>query len=137
MTRDGRPAMRPETRAAHAGADPATGGVVPPIQPATTYERRPDGTPVAGIEYTRAENPTYHHAERLLASLPSHCRLLTVTDGHPAALAWLGAVNGHRTRALGVEHFGQSGTIEELYHHYGIDVQGICAAAESFSSSRS
>ena len=76
------------------------------------------------------------HAERLLANLPSHCRLLTVTDGHPAALAWLGAVNGHRTRALGVEHFGQSGTIEELYHHYGIDVQGICAAAESFSSSR-
>ena len=28
----------------------------------------------------------------------------------PATLAWLGAVAGHRTRSLGVEHFGQTGT---------------------------
>ena len=46
----------------------------------------------------------------------------------PAALAWLGAVAGHRTRALGVEHFGQTGRIADLYRHYGIDVDGILAA---------
>ena len=49
------------------------------------------------------------HIERLLADVPPHCGIVTVLDGHPATLAWLGAVAGHRTRALGVEHFGQTG----------------------------
>ena len=40
------------------------------------------------------------------------------------------AVQGHRVRALGVEHFGQSGSISELYSHYGLDVEAIMAAAE-------
>ena len=70
------------------------------------------------------------HVERLLAEVPLHCALVTVLDGHPATLAWLGAVMGHRTRSLGVEHFGQTGTIADLYRHYGIDAQGIVAATE-------
>ena len=49
------------------------------------------------------------HIERLLAELPPHCGIVTVLDGHPATLAWLGAVAGHRVRPLGVEHFGQTG----------------------------
>jgi len=69
------------------------------------------------------------HAERLLDPLPAHCTLITVIDGHPATLAWLGAVAGHRTVPLGVEHFGQTGTIAELYRHYGIDAGAIVAAA--------
>ncbi|ACB95162.1 transketolase-like TK C-terminal-containing protein [Beijerinckia indica] len=73
------------------------------------------------------------HVERLFADLPRHCCLVTVVDGHPATLAWLGSVNGHKTRALGVEHFGQSGNIAELYHHYGIDAQSIVAAAEAIT----
>ena len=52
-------------------------------------------------------------------------------DGHPATLGWLGSVAGHRTRALGVEHFGQTGTIADLYRHFGIDTPAIVAAAES------
>ncbi|MET0222045.1 MAG: hypothetical protein ABW213_15440, partial [Tardiphaga sp.] len=54
-------------------------------------------------------------------------------DGHPAALAWLGSVAGHRTRALGVEHFGRTGTIADLYRHHGIDANGIVDAAEALS----
>src|SRR5262249_8309518 len=61
------------------------------------------------------------HIERLFAGLPRHCGIVTVLDGHPATLAWLGAVSGHRVRPLGVEHFGQTGSIDELYRHYGID----------------
>ena len=61
------------------------------------------------------------HIERLLADVPPHCGIVTVLDGHPATLAWLGAVHGHRVRALGVEHFGQTGSIPDLYRHYGID----------------
>ncbi len=76
------------------------------------------------------------HIERLLAEVPSHCGLVTVLDGHPAALAWLGSVMGHRTRSLGVEHFGQTGTIQDLYRHFGIDAQGIIAAAEMIAPGR-
>ncbi|MFZ5751721.1 MAG: transketolase [Pseudomonadota bacterium] len=68
-------------------------------------------------------------AERLMARLPAHCTLITVIDGHPATLAWLGAVGGHRTVPLGVEHFGQTGTIADLYRHFGIDAEAIVAAA--------
>jgi pyruvate dehydrogenase E1 component len=73
------------------------------------------------------------HIERLFADLPPHCGLVTVLDGHPATLAWLGAVNGHRVRPLGVEHFGQTGSIAELYRHYGIDADAIIAAAQAIA----
>ncbi|HLY58177.1 MAG TPA: transketolase [Stellaceae bacterium] len=76
------------------------------------------------------------HAERLLAPLPPHCRIITVHDGHPATLGWLGSVIGHRTRSLGVEHFGQTGTIPDLYRHYGIDAQAILTAAEAMTAGR-
>ncbi|MGE0241131.1 MAG: transketolase, partial [Parvibaculaceae bacterium] len=76
------------------------------------------------------------HVERLLADVPPQCALVTVIDGHPATLAWLGAVSGHRTRSLGVEHFGQTGTIADLYRHYGIDANGIVAAAQAVSPGR-
>ena len=32
------------------------------------------------------------HIERLFADVPPHCGIVTVLDGHPATLAWLGAV---------------------------------------------
>jgi pyruvate dehydrogenase E1 component len=73
------------------------------------------------------------HIERLLGDLPPHCGIVSVVDGHPVTLAWLGAVLGHRTRALGVEHFGQTGTLADLYRHYGIDSNAIIAAAQSIA----
>ncbi|MDE2364463.1 MAG: transketolase [Hyphomicrobiales bacterium] len=76
------------------------------------------------------------HVERLLADVPSHCGIVSVIDGHPATLAWLGGVHGHRTRALGVEHFGQTGTIADLYRHFGIDARGIAAAAQALTPGR-
>jgi pyruvate dehydrogenase E1 component len=76
------------------------------------------------------------HIERLFASLPRHCGIVTVTDAHPATLGWLGAVSGHRVRPLGVEHFGQTGSIGELYRHYGIDANAIIAAAQAIAPGR-
>jgi pyruvate dehydrogenase E1 component len=76
------------------------------------------------------------HVERLLADVAPHCAIVTVLDGHPATLGWLGAVHGHRTRALGVEHFGQTGSIADLYRHYGIDSNAIVAAAETVAPGR-
>jgi pyruvate dehydrogenase E1 component len=76
------------------------------------------------------------HVEQLLANVPPHCAIVTALDGHPATLGWLGAVNGHRTRALGVEHFGQTGSIADLYRHYGIDSNSIVAAAQAIAPGR-
>ena len=76
------------------------------------------------------------HIERLLADVPSHCGIISVLDGHPATLAWLGSVHGHRTRPLGVEHFGQTGSIPELYRHYGIDADAIVSAAAGLTPGR-
>jgi pyruvate dehydrogenase E1 component len=76
------------------------------------------------------------HIEKLLADVPSHCGIVSVIDGHPATLAWLGAVHGHRVRGLGVEHFGQTGSIPELYRHYGIDANAIVAAAAALTPGR-
>jgi pyruvate dehydrogenase E1 component len=76
------------------------------------------------------------HIERLLGEVPPLCGVVTVLDGHPATLAWLGAVMGHRTRSLGVEHFGQTGSLAELYRHYGIDTQAIIAAAQAIAPGR-
>jgi pyruvate dehydrogenase E1 component len=73
------------------------------------------------------------HIERLMAGLPPHCGIVSVLDGHPATLAWLGAVHGHKVRPLGVEHFGQTGSIPDLYRHYGIDANAIIAAAQAIA----
>src|SRR5262249_42313638 len=84
----------------------------------------------AGDSHVRA------HIERLLADVPPQCGFVTVLDGHPATLGWLGAVHGHRVRALGVEHFGQTGSIPDLYRHYGIDANAIVAAAAALTPRR-
>ncbi len=76
------------------------------------------------------------HIERLFAGLPRHCGIVSVVDAHPATLGWLGAVGGHRVRPLGVEHFGQTGSIAELYRHYGIDANAIIAAAQAIAPGR-
>lgn len=69
------------------------------------------------------------HVERLLAPLAADARLVTVLDGHPATLSWLGAVGPHAVEALGVTAFGQSGDIPSLYRQYGIDADAILDAA--------
>ena len=73
------------------------------------------------------------HVEQLLAPLPRDCGIVTVIDGHPATLGWLGSVRGHRVEALGVETFGQTGTIDDLYRHNGMDANAIIDAAESLT----
>lgn len=85
-------------------------------------------------EGKRGASPS--HVERLLADVPRHCGLVTVLDGHPATLGWLGSIHGHRTRALGVTRFGQTGTIADLYRAAGIDAQAIIAAAQGISVGR-
>ena len=71
------------------------------------------------------------HVEGLLAPLARQAGLVTVIDGHPASLAWVGAVRGQRTESLGVEHFGQSGDSIDLYKTYRIDAKSIVEACRA------
>ncbi|MDJ0895167.1 MAG: transketolase [Alphaproteobacteria bacterium] len=85
----------------------------------------------------RAQRHGKDHApseiETLLAPLAPDAKLVTVVDGHPATLAWLGAVRGHRVESLGVEHFGQSADIPDLYRTHEIDADAILdAVARAF-----
>ncbi|MCZ6721577.1 MAG: hypothetical protein O7A65_08550, partial [Proteobacteria bacterium] len=64
----------------------------------------------------------------LREALAPDARLITVLDGHPASLSWLGSVRGQRVHALGVDRFGQSGDIPDLYRVYGIDTEAILEA---------
>jgi pyruvate dehydrogenase E1 component len=69
------------------------------------------------------------HIDRLLARLAPGAGLVTVIDGPPATLSWLGGVRGHRVAALGLDRFGQSGDVPDLYRAYGLDAEAILDAA--------
>ncbi|RWE16816.1 MAG: transketolase [Mesorhizobium sp.] len=102
----------------------------------TSADRLNAGWTAARRARARGHATAMSLAERLLARLPAHCTLIAVIDGHPATLSWLGAVGGHRTVPLGVEHFGQTGTIGDLYRHFGIDADAIVAAANRIAPGR-
>ncbi|PBB24103.1 MULTISPECIES: transketolase [unclassified Mesorhizobium] len=102
----------------------------------TSADRLNAGWTAALLARERGVIHARSHVERLLDQVPTNCTLITVVDGHPVTLAWMGSVAGHRVRPLGVEHFGQTGTIAHLYRHYGIDAQGIARAAEAISGGR-
>ena len=55
--------------------------------------------------------------------------IVTVQDGAAGALEWVGGVFGQPTTPLGVCHFGQSGSRQDLYRCMNIDVESIAAAA--------
>jgi pyruvate dehydrogenase E1 component len=72
--------------------------------------------------------PASHHLEQLIPEDERHCPLVTVIDGHPHALSFLGSVFGARTVPLGVDQYGQSGSRQELYDHYQIGLRSIVQA---------
>ena len=122
-------AVTPEAVAAHQGVgrDFAGAGLLVLTSPDRLHadwlaaQRRRGRT--AGI-VDRRPSPI----EGLLAPLSRDARLVTVLDGHPLALSWLGSVRGHRVAPLGIEGFGQSGDIPDLYRTYKLDATAIVDA---------
>ncbi|HEY5338663.1 MAG TPA: hypothetical protein VIJ85_10690 [Rhizomicrobium sp.] len=102
----------------------------------TSADRLNAGWQAASRARMKGEAPAQSHIENLLGDLPAFTGIVTVIDGHPATLSWLGGVRGHRVASLGVEHFGQTGRIAQLYEHYGIDTAGILRAAQALVSGR-
>ncbi len=68
------------------------------------------------------------HVARLLEPLSRDAVLVTVIDGPPETLSWLGSVKGNRVVPLGVSHFGQSGDIPDLYRAHRLDRAAIIEA---------
>lgn len=78
---------------------------------------------------------TPSHAEKLLRGLAPNAGLVTMIDGSPSALSWLGGVCGHRVSPLGTDRFGQTGDLPDLYREYRLDAEAVAdAAAELFLS---
>ncbi len=99
----------------------------------TSADRLNSGWTAARRARARGHSDATSQIERLMGMVPRNATLITVTDGHPATLAWIGGVHGHQTAPLGVEHFGQTGTIGDLYRHFQIDTEAIVSAANYLS----
>ena len=69
------------------------------------------------------------HVEQLLSPLGRNAGLVTIADAAPASLSWLGGVLGQRVAPLGIERFGQTGNLTDLYAAYRLDGAAITEAA--------
>ncbi len=69
------------------------------------------------------------HLHRLVPSAERRRPIVSVHDAASHSLAWLGSAIGTRQFALGVDRFGESGTIAELHELVGIDAGSIVNAA--------
>ena len=135
-----------------AGAEAAiifTGAIAPEVLSA--YEQMLDDIPGLGVlnvtspdmlhrEWSASKaarwidrNAQPSHAEDLLSILAPNAGIVTVIDGSPGALSWLGGVHGMRVSPLGMDRFGQTGDLPDLYSEYRLDSAAIIdAMAELF-----
>ena len=117
-----------ETLAAQAlgEVDPAFGAVSPPIHPSTIYEINADGTSRAGLAYTRADNPTYDHAEHLLASLEGGPSCMLFASGSAAAVAIFESfLPGDHVVVSRVVYWGIRKWLAEFGVAWGLDIEFV------------
>ncbi len=69
------------------------------------------------------------HLHRLIPSAERRRPIVSVHDAASHSLAWLGSAIGTRQYALGVDQFGESGTIADLHEITGISAGNIVNAA--------
>jgi pyruvate dehydrogenase E1 component len=69
------------------------------------------------------------HLHRLVPATERRRPIVSVHDAASHSLAWLGSALGARQFTLGVDRFGESGTIADLHELTGIDAGSIVNAA--------
>ena len=116
-------AVADEVRAAHEAVQRDLPGLG--VLAVTSADRLASGWRIAARARREGGRGVRSHLDSLLAPLDPRARLVTVTDAHPGALAWIGSAAGLRCHPLGVEQFGQSGSVPELYAHHRIDLDAI------------
>ena len=117
-----------ETLAAQAmgAVDPETGALVPPVHPATTYEMHPDGSLTDGRAYTRADNPTYDAAEKLLTMLEGGAGCILFASGNAAATAVFQALlPGDHVLISRILYWGIRKWLAEFAVSWGLDVEFV------------
>ena len=63
--------------------------------------------------------------DRLLRPVP----LVTLLDGHPHTLAFLATLHRAPVTCLGVQEFGQAGSLADVQRHHGLDPESVVGAA--------
>ncbi len=69
------------------------------------------------------------HLHRLVPAIERRRPVVSVHDASSHSLAWIGSALGTRQLALGVDRFGESGTIADLHEVTGINAGSIVNAA--------
>jgi cystathionine gamma-synthase len=107
--------------------DALSGGLTPVIDPSTTYQQRPDGSYRQGRVYTRADNPTYEHAEGLLAALEgAGCACALFASGMAAATAiFQSLLPGDHVLVSRVLYWGVRKWLAEFALTWGLDVEYV------------
>lgn len=54
---------------------------------------------------------------------------VTIIDGSPGTLSWIGGVRGNGVSPLGMDRFGQTGDLPDLCRAYRLDAAAIINAA--------
>lgn len=95
--------------------------------PARLYEdwRRRRLVHLRDLAATRQES----HLERLIPPALRSAPIVTVIDGASHALAFLGSCLGARVVPLGVDSFGQAGSLADVYDAYDLSPEAIATAA--------
>ena len=117
-----------ETVAAQAlgAVDGATGAISPPIHMSTIYEIDADGTSRSGLAYTRADNPTYDHAERVLAALEGGAACMLFASGNAAATAvFQSLLPGDHVLVSRILFWGLRKWLAEFGISWGLDVEFV------------
>ena len=66
--------------------------------------------------------------EELFTDTEKNSVIVSIMDAHSSSLTWIGGAVGKKTISLGVDEFGQSGNLKDLFHNYSIDADAIVDA---------
>ncbi len=120
--------VSPSTAAAQAlgFTDPQTGAFVPPIHPATTYERDDSNRLISGRLYSRADNPTYDQPEALITHLEGGAATAVFSSGMSAATAVFTALKpGDHVLVPNVTYWALRGWLRGWATSWGLDVEFV------------
>ena len=112
--------------------DEATGGVIPPIQPSTTFARGADYALLSpGRSYGRDHNPSYELAEQMLCRLEAGADAKLFASGMAAAAAVFQSLKpGDRVVCPSVMYWGLRGWLVEFAATWGLDLVQFDATRE-------
>jgi cystathionine gamma-synthase len=121
--------LSPETQVAQAlgEIDPVTGALAPSISLSTNFEQAPDGSYHQGRVYSRADNPTYEQAERMLAMLEGASGgCILFASGMAAAIAvFQSLVPGDHVVVARMLYWGVRKWLAEFGLTWGLDVEFV------------